>query len=76
MKKKILTILTVGIMALSAAAAMTGCDGSSDGGGTRICQFDGCTRKATSAGGEFCSYHSKMLNDYWDAENAAKNYKN
>ena len=50
---------------------------SIDGGGSsskssnssRVCQFEGCTRKATNATGEFCDYHSKALNDYWDAQN-------
>ncbi len=52
-------------------AVMTACDSDSnnDGGGNGICQFDGCTKKATSIGGEFCDYHSKMLNDYWDIQN-------
>lgn len=51
---------------------MTACDSESsddDSDSNGICQFDGCTRKATSIGGEFCDYHSKALNDYWDAQN-------
>ena len=53
---------------------MTACSNeSSSTNGIRICQFDGCTKKATSIAGEFCSYHEKMLNDYWDISRAAGN---
>lgn len=41
---------------------------SSSSGGSRTCQFEGCNRKATSAAGEFCSYHSNRLHDIWNAE--------
>ena len=54
MKKKILTILTAGIMALSAAAAMTSC-------GTDYCSYGGCMAKATSGGR--CSKHQGLEND-------------
>ncbi len=66
--KKIIAVALICVI----GTAMTACDskssdGDSDSNG--ICQFDGCTRKATSIGGEFCDYHSKALNDYWDAQN-------
>ena len=35
-----------------------------------ICQFEGCNRKADGSTGEFCSYHEKALDAYWDLEYA------
>ena len=60
------------VLILAVSTIMTAC-GSGSSSTNRICQFDGCTRKATSSAGEFCSYHEKMLNDYWDASRAAGN---
>lgn len=62
MKKKLLTILTTGIMALSSAVAMTSCDGSSDNGGTG----GGSTGK--SGGKNDYGGYSK---EYWDAAKGA-----
>ncbi len=64
-------IALAGIIIISAAT--TACDGGGEAE-TRMCQFDGCTNKASGFSGEFCDYHSKMLNDYWDASDAADNY--
>lgn len=63
------TMAIIFILALYGVLAMGSGDSNSSSGGSssRICQFDGCNRKATSAAGEFCDYHSKALNDYWDA---------
>lgn len=65
-------IALAGICIIS--VAMTACDDNSSSNNNGICQFDGCTKKATSIGGEFCDYHSKMLNDYWDVSDAAEKY--
>ena len=58
MKKKLLTILTAGIMALSASVAMTSCDGSSDNGGT----IGGSTGKSDSK-----KDYGGYSKEYWDA---------
>lgn len=63
--KKIIMLVICALAAIS----ITACGGDSNSSSSRsgICQFDGCTNKATSIGGNFCSYHNKALNDYWDA---------
>ncbi len=58
--------LLLTIVIAASAAIFTGCDG--DSGGDGKCQFEGCSKKATSVGGEFCDEHSKRLNDYWDSQ--------
>ncbi len=68
-----------GILALAVLLAMclTGCGGGSDDGGGNYggtCQFDGCSSKAVGPAYEFCSYHKKALNDYWDAQYQQENY--
>ncbi|WP_028510387.1 hypothetical protein [Ruminococcus sp. NK3A76] len=39
----------------------------SDNSGKRICAFDGCN--APASWGDFCDYHRKKMNEYWDATN-------
>ncbi len=67
--------IAIALCATITAAMLCGCGGGSGSGdydGT--CQFDGCSSKAVGPTYEFCSYHKKALNDYWDAQNQRNAY--
>ncbi|MCM1505733.1 MAG: hypothetical protein NC177_01160 [Ruminococcus flavefaciens] len=68
MKK--LTSILMSVCMLTAVCGLTGCGGGSEksSSGSRICQFDGCEKRATNVTGEFCDFHDRILNEYWDSQ--------
>lgn len=63
-------IAAVCVVIISFLISLVSCSGGGSGGSSNgICQFDGCNRKATSIGGNFCSYHSNALDNIWDVQN-------
>lgn len=72
--KRIIAVTLICIISAVTASCDDDSSGSQRKSSNGICQFDGCTKKATSIGGEFCDYHSKALDDYWDSQRALNDY--
>ena len=66
-----LAVIILFALALSACSD-SGNSNSKSSSSDLTCQYDGCSAKAVGPTYEFCSYHKKMLNEIWDAENRSK----